>query len=75
MSVFVSLAELKTYLGDAPASDDALLTQLIDDVEALFASETGRSLDSFADANDVVEVLDGTGSPISISTIRSPKTG
>jgi hypothetical protein len=63
MSVFVSLAELKTYLGDAPASDDALLTQLIDDVEALFASETGRLLESFTDASDLVEVLDGTGSP------------
>ena len=64
MPVLVSLAELKSYLGDAPASaDDALLTQLIDDVEALFASEAGRPLDSFTRATDRTEVHDGTGSP------------
>jgi hypothetical protein len=41
VGVLVTLTELKTYLGDAPtSSDDALLTQLINDVEALFASET-----------------------------------
>lgn len=64
MPVLVPLAELKTYLGDAPAaSDDALLTQLIDDVEALFASETGRTIASFIAAGSArTEVKDGTGS-------------
>jgi hypothetical protein len=62
--VLVTLAELKTYLGDAPASaDDALLTQLIDDVEALFASETGRTISSYQAAGTArTEILDGTGS-------------
>jgi hypothetical protein len=62
--VLVSVADLKLYLGDAPASaDDVLLGQLIDDVEALFASETGRDITSFRDAGTGrVEVLDGTGS-------------
>jgi hypothetical protein len=62
--VLVTLAEIKSYLGDAPASaDDALLAQLITDVEALFASETGRAIESFTDADDRTEVLDGTGTP------------
>jgi hypothetical protein len=62
--VLVTRAELKTYLGDAPASaDDALLDALIDDVEALFASETGRAITSFIAAGSArVEVLDATGS-------------
>jgi hypothetical protein len=49
VGVLVSLAALKTYLGDAPTSgdDDELLEQLIDDVEALFASETLRALSSY----------------------------
>lgn len=64
MPVLVTRTELKTYLGDAPASaDDALLDALIDDVEALFASETGRSITSFiAAGSGRVEVLDATGS-------------
>ena len=83
MPALVTLAEIKSYLGDAPASaDDALLTQLIDDVEALFASETGRTLDSFVDAATRVEVLDGTGSadlyldyPIATSGLTSITLG
>jgi len=65
MPVLVTRAELKTYLGDAPASaDDALLDALIDDVEALFASDTGRLITSFAAAGTArTEVHDGTGSP------------
>lgn len=64
MPVLVTRAELKTYLGDAPASaDDALLDALIDDVEALFASQTGRVIGSFIAAGTArVEVLDATGS-------------
>lgn len=66
MPVLVSLADLKTYLGDAPASaDDTLLTQLIDDVEALFASETGRAIGSYQAAGSArTEVHDGTGSSV-----------
>lgn len=66
MGVLVSLAALKTYLGDAPTSgdDDELLDQLINNVEALFASETGRALGSYKAAGlACVEVHDGTGSP------------
>jgi hypothetical protein len=62
--VLVTRAELKTYLGDAPASaDDTLLDAIIDDVEALFASETGRTISSFiAAGTGRVEVLDGSDS-------------
>lgn len=64
MPVLVTLAELKTYLGDAPATaDDVLLGALLDDVEALFASETGRTITSFMAAGSArVEVLDGSNS-------------
>jgi hypothetical protein len=65
VGVLVSLAALKTHLGDAPTSgdDDELLEQLIDDVEALFASETGRALSSYRAATTAsIEVHDGTGS-------------
>jgi hypothetical protein len=62
--VLVTRAELKTYLGDAPASaDDLLLDAIIDDVEALFASETGRAISSFiASGTGRIEVLDGSDS-------------
>lgn len=65
MPVLVTVSELKTYLGDAPAaSDDVLLTQLIDDVEAVFASDCCRALSSFRAAGTArTEVHDGTGSP------------
>lgn len=63
MPDLVSLSELKTYLGDAPASsDDALLTDLLEHVEALFESETGRSAVPFATGTSRTEVKDGTGS-------------
>lgn len=64
MADLVTLAELKTYLGDAPASaDDALLTALLDNVEALFESATLRAPGSYtAAALARTEVLDGTGS-------------
>lgn len=63
MPLLVTLAEQKTYLGDAPASaDDALITALIDDVEALFASEAGRGTVAFqAAAAGRVEFHDATG--------------
>lgn len=65
MPTLVTSWELKTYLGDAPASaDDALLEQLLDDVEARFASETGRAIASFQAAGLArTEVHDGTGAP------------
>lgn len=65
MPTLVTLWELKTYLGDAPASaDDAVLEQLLDDVEACFARDCGRALSSFQAADPArTEVRDGTGSP------------
>lgn len=63
MPTLVTLAEMKTYLGDAPASaDDTLLAQLLDDVEALFASATLRAPGFYTAASDLIEVLNGTGS-------------
>lgn len=64
MADLVTVAELKTYLGDAPASsDDALLAALLDNVEALFESATLRAPGSYTAADsDRTEVLDGTGS-------------
>lgn len=63
MTALVSLSELKSYLGDAPASaDDAVLTQLIADVQALFESATLRAPGSYMDADEATEVRDGTGS-------------
>jgi hypothetical protein len=64
MADLVTLAEMKTYLGDAPASsDDALLTQLLNDVEALFEAATLRAPGSYTAGEEVTEVKDGTGSP------------
>ena len=64
MPVLVSLAELKDYLGEVPAfEDDNVLEGLIDGVESLFASETGRTLGSYQGAGLArTEVHDGTGS-------------
>lgn len=81
MSQFVDLADLKTFLGDAPASsDDVLLQDLLDEIEALFLNECGRS-ESTA-PGDVVEVLDGTGTaglylefPIAEDGLTSVKLG
>lgn len=64
MPDLVTLADLKTYLGDAPASaDDALLTALLNDVEALYERATLREPGWYtAAATGRTEVLDGTGS-------------
>lgn len=64
MADLVTLTELKDYLGDAPASsDDALLTALLDNVEALYERATLRPVGYYtAAATNVTEVLDGTGS-------------
>lgn len=63
MSDIVTVAELKEYLGDAPAtSDDTLLGHILDDVEALFESATLRPPGYYTAADTgVTEVLDGTG--------------
>ena len=64
MSDIVTVAELKEYLGDAPASaDDTLLGHILDNVEALFESATLRPPGFYTAADeDVTEILDGTGS-------------
>jgi hypothetical protein len=63
VSNFVTLAELKEYIGDAPDSaDDSLLTELLENVKALFESETGRAVGAYKDAGTArTEVKDGTG--------------
>lgn len=83
MADLVSLAELKTYLGDAPASsDDALLTALLNDVEALFESATLRPPGFYKAGDDITEVKDGTGTariyldyPIAEDGLTSIKLG
>lgn len=82
MADLVTLPELKTHLGDAPPSDDdALLADLLDDVEALFESATLRAPGSYtAAATGRTEVLDGTGStrlylPYPIAVLTSIKLG
>lgn len=62
MPALVTLAEMKSYLGDAPASaDDALLTALLDNVEALYTRATLRAPGSYSAASTREEVRDGTG--------------
>ena len=63
MSDLVTVAEMKTYLGDAPASaDDPLLSALLDDVEALFEAATLREPGWYTAGDTRTEVRDGTGS-------------
>jgi hypothetical protein len=59
----VQLADLKTFLSVTSSTDDALLTDLLEHLEALFEAETGRGGRPFqAAAADQAEVHDGTGS-------------
>jgi hypothetical protein len=60
MADLVTLSEFRSFLGDAPDSDDSLLAQLLEDVEALFEAVTMRSYIPAAAGR--IEVLDGTGS-------------
>jgi hypothetical protein len=64
MADIVTLAELKTYLGDAPASaDDTLLNALLDTVEALYERATLREPGYYTGEDyNRTEVHDGTGS-------------
>lgn len=66
MADIVSLAELKSYLtanGAAPApADDTVLNALLNDVEALYESATLRAPGYYRDADECIEVHDGTGS-------------
>jgi hypothetical protein len=64
MAALVTLAELKAYITPTPdASNDALLQELLDNVQALFESEAGRQFVPFvAEADGVTEVHDGNGS-------------
>lgn len=82
MAALVTLTELKTYLGDAPASaDDTLLQALLDHVQALFETETGRQVVGYiAAGSGRTEVHDGTGSrelylDYPIVTLTSVKLG
>jgi hypothetical protein len=63
MADLVTPSEFRSFLGDAPDSDDTLLGQLLDDVEALFEAQTLRPVASYVPAALArTEVLDGTGS-------------
>ena len=63
MADLVTLSEFRSFLGDAPDSDNALLQQLLEDVESLFEAVTLRPAGSYvAAAPGRTEVLDGTGS-------------
>ena len=63
MPDLVSLADVKTFLSVSGSGDDTLLTDLLEHLEALFESETGRAGKPFQDAaSDETEVHDGTGS-------------
>jgi hypothetical protein len=81
MSDLVTLPELKVYLGDVPASDDELLSQLLDDVEAMYERDTLHPLGFYqAAATGVTTVLNGTGSsylylPYAIDDITSITLG
>src|SRR5687768_11925924 len=78
MADLVTLAELKLYLGidTLVTTDDTLLTQLLNDVEALFEAATLRAPGTYPAAGLArSEVLDGTGSrslylsyPVSVLT-------
>lgn len=64
MAYLVSLPEVKLYIGDAPASaDDALLTEIIANVQSVFEAETGRSPGTYVAAGTArTEYRDGNGS-------------
>jgi hypothetical protein len=65
MADLVTLAELKLYLGidTLVTTDDALLTALLDDVEALFESATLRPPGFYTAGDTITETLSGTGTP------------
>lgn len=80
MPDLVSLSELKSFLGDTPAADDALLTDILEHVEAMFEGETGRAAIPFVAGANRTEVRDGTGDAAlyldyPISTLTSVKVG
>ena len=63
MPDLVSLTDLKTFLSVSGSSDDDLLTDLLEHLEALFESETGRTAFPFqaAAGSDATEVHDSAG--------------
>lgn len=62
MADLVTLAEALRYIGDVPTEDEELVQDLLDHVEGLFETESGRTATSFrAAANSRTEVKDGTG--------------
>lgn len=80
MADLVSLAELRTHLNNPPEADNDLLEDLLENVEALFESETGRGQTPFIAAATRTEVRDATGTPelfidYPINTITSIKLG
>ena len=63
-AVLLSLADVKSFIGNVPASDDAVLQSILDSVEDLFLAECNRRERPFlatADTSNRTEVHDGTG--------------
>lgn len=81
MPNLVAVDELKDFLGVTGASDDQLLTDLLEHTEDLFESEVGRTPAPFAAAATArTEVHDGTGCAdlyldYPISTVTTVKLG
>lgn len=64
MPDLVSLPEIRSFLADPPSADDTVLSAILEYVEGLFESETGRSSTPFAAAgSNRTEVKDATGGP------------
>ncbi len=80
-AVLVTLTDAKAHLRVTATGDDALIQSIIDPLESLFLAQAGRSTRPFATAaTGVVEVKDGTGTPLlmldyPIAAITSIKIG
>ncbi|MGH2406181.1 MAG: hypothetical protein ACRDGN_17235 [bacterium] len=73
----VSLVEVKAWLGITDASQDILLTDLADRVEAILEGVKGRT---YAPSAATVATLDGTGTPwlwleLPVGTLTNVKIG
>lgn len=78
MADLVSLAEVKSWLGNTPSADDSLLTDLADRVEVILEQVKRRTF--AVAATGVVVKADGTGMPYlwldrPISTLTNVKIG
>lgn len=80
MPDLVSLSDLKSHLGVTGSTDDGILAQYLENVEALFEAACGRKGQPFKAGASRTEVKDSTGDAdlfldYPISTITSIKLG